>query len=71
MAYYKIGYFLLLLPVTLFMYQLVPKKLRWFVLFCSSLVFLQYFSGKYVFYIGITGVIAYVAALVLKLQKKK
>ncbi len=71
MAYYKIGYFLLLLPVTLIMYQITPKKLRWFILFVSSLVYGYYYSKKYVIYVAITAAVAYAAAFLLDLIKEK
>ncbi|MBQ7708172.1 MAG: MBOAT family protein [Lachnospiraceae bacterium] len=71
MAYYKIGYFLLLLPITLIMYQIAPKKLRWFTLFISSVVFGSYFSKKFIFYVAITAAIAYAAAFLLDIIKTK
>lgn len=71
MIYYKLGYFLLLLPMTLVAYRLTPRKLRWFILLGSSLFYLFYYSKFYMFYTVIAAMITYMAAILLYVNKKK
>ena len=72
MEYYKIAYFLYFIPIVALAYQLMPKKLRWFILLMSSMAYAFYHSKVYVIYSVMTAVISYITALVIeKLDKKK
>ena len=50
-SYYSIAYLALFLPAVIGVYTVFPKKGRWAVLLCSSLLFFWCISGKLVIYL--------------------
>lgn len=50
MAYYEMGYLLGILPVSILLYSLCPKRVRWMSLLAVSLVFSWYFSRILIIY---------------------
>lgn len=71
MFYYKLGYFIILLPITLLVYQLTPRKLRWSILLFTSFFYMYYCSGIYMIFTMIAAAFTYVAAILLDVNKKK
>ena len=71
MDYFKIAYFLYFIPITILVYQLMPKKIRWYVLLLSSVAYAFYYSKGYVVYSVATTLIAYITVLIIMAVKKK
>lgn len=71
MEYYRMGFFLMLLPITILIYQISPRKFRWFILLLVSLAYAGYFSGIYLIFTVIAALITYVTAVIIDAEKKK
>lgn len=71
MLFSSITFLYYFLPIVLISYLVVPKKMKNFVLFISSLVFYAWGEPKYVFLMVLSVAIGYVAGLLMdKLPKK-
>ena len=70
-SYISIAYLLFFLPITVFVYIVMPKKVKPFVLLTASVVFAYLISNFYIAYLVITTVSVYVAALLMEKSKQK
>ena len=71
MVFSSITFLFYFLPIVLICYFLVPKKLKNFVLLCSSLIFYFYGEPKYVALILISILITYIFGLLIEKYKDK
>lgn len=69
MTYSDYIYFLMFLPVSLIVYQLLNQKIRYISLLMFSLVFVSLFGISSLFFPFVIAVIIYVTALMLERQK--
>lgn len=72
MLYYKLIFGMVFLPLTIIIYQIVPKRMRWIVLLFSSLAFYTTFSKKLIIFLFISTAITYsIGRLLDKMNKDK
>ncbi len=65
-SYFSVAFLLLLLPIVLIVYQLVPRKARGPVLVIASYVFAWRLSGLLVGFMVVAAAVAYVAAITIR-----
>ena len=71
MLFTSISFLYYFLPVVLILYFVVPKKMKNFVLFISSMLFYFYGEPKYIFLMLAEILIAYIGAILIAKYKKK
>ena len=71
MAYHEALYLAVFLPIVMLLFQIIPQKLRPYLLLCASYVFFWSFSKYLIVYIIATSLVIYGVGLWIdKLQKK-
>ena len=71
MTYTKPAYLVLLLPLTIIIYNIFPQKHRWKVLLLSSYIFFWTISGKLIIYLLVATGIIYVTGLWLNAKQEE
>ncbi len=71
MLFTSISFLYYFLPVVIAFYFIVPKKLKNVVLFIASMVFYFYGEPKYVFFMLVEILVAYIGAILIDKYKKK
>ena len=59
-------HFLFFLPIVVGLYYLLPKKLRWILIFVSSCYFYMAFIPKYIFILFFIIIIDYLSAIAIE-----
>ena len=72
MSYWSISFLVIFLPLSIVVYNLIPKKFRWMVLLLFSYFFFYIISKKLIIYLLVTTILIYFGGIwISKIQEKR